>query len=99
MGFGTDNQVNFVAEKDLFLILVSPLDIMGRVISGAMALPFAGAGFLAEAASISPQVSGIDSGIATKDYLQRFGLGNKLVETFIENVLTQTVAEVGETAV
>jgi len=44
-------------------------------------------------------VSRIDGGIATKDYPQCYGLGNKLVEAFIENVLTQAVAEIGETAV
>jgi hypothetical protein len=27
LGFGIDNQVNLVAEKDIFLILVSPLGI------------------------------------------------------------------------
>jgi hypothetical protein len=91
--------VDLVAEKDIFLILVSPLGITVRVISGAVALPFTGAGFLAEAVGISAQMSGINGGIATKDYFQRYGLGNKLVETFIENILAQTMAEVGETAV
>jgi hypothetical protein len=99
LGPGIDNQVDLVAEKDIFLILVSPLGITVRVISGAVALPFTEAGFLAEAVGMSPQMSGIDGGIATKDYFQRYGLGNKLVETFIENILAQTMAEVGETAV
>ena len=80
--------MNLVAEEDIFLILVSPPGITVRIISGASALPFAGADFLAEAAGISPQVSRIDGGIATKDYPQCYGLGNKLVEAFIENVLT-----------
>ena len=91
--------MDLVAKKDIFLILVSPLGITVRVISGAVALPFAGASFLAEAVGISLQVGGIDGGIATLDYPQRYSLGNKLVETFIENALAQTMAEVGETAV
>jgi hypothetical protein len=61
-----------------------------------LALPFAGVGLPAEAVGVSPQVSGIDGGIATKGYFQCYGLGNKLMETFIENVFTQVVAEVGE---
>ena len=64
--------MNLVAEKDIFLILVSPLGITVRVVSGAVALAFTGAGFLAEAVGISvrgisSQVSGIDGGIAAKD--------------------------------
>jgi hypothetical protein len=88
--------VYLVAEEYIFLILIPPAGIGVRVVSGAVALSLAGAGFLAEAAGISPQVSGIYSGVATEDYFQRYGLGNKLVETFIESVLAQPVAEVGE---
>jgi len=91
--------VDLVAEKDIFLILVSPPGITVRVVSGAVALPFAGAGLLAEAAGISPEVSGVDGSITANDYLQRYSLGNKLVKAFIGNVLTQAVAEVGESAV
>ncbi len=76
--------MDFIAEKDIFLIPVSPLGVTVRVVSGAVALPFAGADFPAEAVGISPQVSGIDGGITTKDYLQCYSLDNKLVETFIE---------------
>jgi hypothetical protein len=71
--------VHLVAEEDVFLILVAPPGIAVRVVSGAVALPFTGAGLLAEAVGISPEVSGIDGGIATLDYLQGYGLGNKLV--------------------
>jgi len=69
---------------------------MVRVVSGAFALPFTGASLPAEAVGISPQVGGINGGIATQDYLQRYGLGNKLVETLIENVLAQVVSQIGE---
>ena len=91
--------MHFVAEEDIFLILKSPLRITVRVVSAAVALPFTGAGFLAEAVGISPQMSGINGSIATLDYFQRYGLGNELVEALIEDVITQTVAEVGKTAV
>jgi len=50
--------VDLVAEKDMFLILVSPPVITVRVISEAVALPFIGASFLAEVVGISPQMSG-----------------------------------------
>ena len=59
--------------------LVSPPGIMVRVVSGAVAFPFSGAGFLVEAVGITVEVSGINGGIATLDYLQRYGLGNKLM--------------------
>ena len=91
--------MDLVTEEDIFLVLVSPLGITVRVVSGAVALPFAGASLPAEAVGVSPQMSGIDGGITTKGYFQRYGLGSKLVETFIENVLAQPMAEVGETAV
>jgi len=64
-----------------------------------LVLPFTRAGFLAEVVGISPRGSGVNGGITTMHYLQRYCLSNKLVETFIENVLTQTVAEVVKTAI
>ena len=99
MRFGIDNKVDCVAKEDVVLTLSSPLGIMVGIIPRAMALTFTGAGLLTEAAGVSPQVSRIDGGIATKDYLQRYRLGNKLVEAFVENVLAKTVAEVGEGAI
>ena len=88
--------MHLVAEEDVFLILISPLGITVRVVSAAVALPFTGAGFLAEAVGIGSEVSRINGSIATLDYFQCYGLCNKLVKAFIEDVIAQTVAEVGK---
>ena len=45
------------------------------------------------------EVGGINGSITAKDYLQCYGLGNKLVEAFIEDVVAETVAGVGERAI
>jgi len=46
LGFGIDNEVDFVAEEDIVLALSSPLGIMVGIIPRAVALPFTGAGLL-----------------------------------------------------
>ena len=97
--FSIDNEVDLVAEEDVVLALSSPLSIMVGINPRAMALPLTGAGLLAKAVGVGLQVSGIDGGIAAKDYLQCYCLCDKLVETFVENVVAKTVAEIGEGAI
>ncbi|MGB6873587.1 MAG: hypothetical protein WBE46_05575 [Dehalococcoidia bacterium] len=43
-------------------------------------------------------MSGIVSGIVTSDYVERCALRNRPVETLIEGILAQPLAEVGEGA-
>lgn len=59
---------------------------MVRVIPEAVALSFTGAGLLAEAVGVSAQVSTIGRSIDASDYVHHHVPGDKLIDTFIENV-------------
>ena len=99
LGFGIHYEMDFVAKEGIVLALGSPLCISIRVTSGTITFTLTGAGLMAEFTCISPDVCGIYSGITTLDYLQDYSLGNQLVQDFIENLLTEAVAEVSEGAI
>ena len=61
--------MDFVAKEKIVLALGSPLSIGIGVASGAIAFPFAPAGFMAKLAGIGPDMGGVDGSIATLDYL------------------------------
>ncbi len=54
---------------------------------------------MAEFTGISPDMRRIYSGVATFDYLQDNSLGDQLVEDFIEGIFTETITEIGKSAV
>jgi hypothetical protein len=91
--------MGFVAKEKVVLALGSPLSIGVRVASWAITLSFAGAGLMAKFTGISPEVCGIYGSTTTLDYLQDYSLGNQLMQDFIENLLTEAVAEVSEGAI
>ena len=51
---------------------------------------------MAELIGIGPDVSGIYRRITTLDYLQYNGLSNQIMENFIEDIITETVTEIGK---
>ena len=59
--------MHLVAEKGVFLILVSPTGHHGQSSFAGSGTSLAGVGFLAEAVGISPQMSGINGGIALSE--------------------------------
>ena len=69
LGFGINDKVDFIAKEEIVLALGSPLGIGVRVASGTITFPLTLAGLLTELIRISPEVSGIYSGIAAQYYL------------------------------
>ena len=61
--------MDFLAEEKIALTLGSPLSIGVGVAFKTITFTFAEAGLLAKAMKVSPEVSGIDRGIATQYYL------------------------------
>jgi hypothetical protein len=91
--------MDFVAKEKVVLALGSPLSIGIRIASGTITFTLTGAGLFTEAIGISPEVCGIYGSTTTLDYLQDYSLGNQLMQDFIENLLTEAVAEVSEGAI
>ena len=91
--------MDFVAKEKVVLALGSPLSISVRVALGTITFTFTGAGLIAEFTGLSPDVSGIYSGIPAFDYLQDDSLGNQVMQNIIESVCTKAVTESGEGAV
>jgi hypothetical protein len=92
------DELDFVPKEKVILAFSSSLNISIGVAVGIIVFSLELTGLITGLIGIGPDMSGVDGGILTLDYLQDNGMSKTVMENLVENTIANTVTKIGKVA-